>query len=458
MNKGSIAVLPFKFVGETRNEYLGVGLANALVTRLSTLREVTVRPTSSAWKATGALDPITAGLELGVEWVLDGIVQKSRRRIRATIQLVNVGERALVWAEKFDAAFTDIFTVEDSISEQVAAALAPRLTDEERRLLVKRFTKNTDAYEAFLKSRYFGDKKTVEGCKQAIQYLEYAIKADANFAAAYAALADCYDWLRTCSVLSPHEANLKAEYALMRALDLDPQLGEAHASLALLRTRQWDWKGAENEFTRARELNPNYVVSDSGYAIYLVETGRTNEALDAILNALNLNPLSLMISATVASILYLSRQYDRAIQQAHRTLEMDADFGVAWICLGLAHEARREFGEAARAFRRARRRLGNIPELPALFGRIAALTGDREKALQAINELTRLSRKRYVQPTFMALIYAGLADKNQAFRWLEKAYAEHDDDLSLLKVDPRWDVLRDDPRFMSLLERLGLVG
>jgi TolB-like protein/Flp pilus assembly protein TadD len=457
-SKGSIAVLPFKFIGGTGNEYLGLGMADALITRLSNLKRVTVRPTSSVRKYSGTQDPVSAGKELGVEWVLDGSVQKFRRRLRVTVQLVSVRNGELAWAEKFDENFTDIFGVEDSISEQVSKALAHKLTGEEKRLLAKRYTENAEAYEAFLKGRYFFDKKTIEGCKRGVQYLEYAIKTDPSFALAYVCLADCYDWFRICNVMASQEANIKAEGALLSALNLDSELAEAHASLGLLRTRQWDWSGAEKEFNRARNLNPNYTRAESGYAVYLLEMGRYDDALAEIRRALNLNPLSLMINSTVASILYFARRYDQAIEQARRTLDMDPDFAVAWVCLGFAYEAQGNYVEAVNAYRHAQRRLRNIPELPACFGRISALSGKRENAQQAIAKLMRLSRKRYVQPSFIALIYAALKDKDEAFLWLEKAYSEHDDDLALLKVDPRWDVLRSDPRFEGLLRRVGLAS
>ena len=457
-SKGTIAVLPFKSIGATTNEYLGLGMADALITRLSNLRKVTVRPTSSVRKYTGAQDPVLAGRDLGVEWVLDGSVQKSGKRIRVTVQLVNVSDGALLWAEKFDEKFTDIFAVEDSISEQAANALAPKLTGEEKRLLAKRYTENPNAYESYLKGRYFFDKKTIDGCKKAIQYLEVALKADPKFALAYAGLADCYDWLRICNVLNSKEANHKTERAVLNALELDSELAEAHASLGLLRTRQWDWSSAEIEFQKAIELNPNCSRTLSGYAIYLLEMDRINDALTEIRKAQNLNPLSLMVNATVGSVLYFSRQYDEAIEQAYQTLELDADFAVASVCLGFAYEAQGRYDDAAIAYKRARKGLRHTPELLACQGRLDALAGRTDKALVAIDELTRLSTERCVQSNFIALIYAALEEKDEAFYWLERAYTEHDTDLALLKVDPRWDCLRADRRFASLLSRVGLVN
>jgi DNA-binding winged helix-turn-helix (wHTH) protein/TolB-like protein/tetratricopeptide (TPR) repeat protein len=456
-SKGTIAVLPFKSIGAKSDEYLGLGMADALITRLSNLRKVTVRPTSSVRKYTGVQDPVLAGRDLGVEWVLDGSVQKSGKRIRVTVQLVNVSDGALLWAEKFDETFTHIFAVEDSISEQVSKAFTPRLTGDEKRLLARRYTENALAYDAYLKGRYFFDKRTPEGCTTAIQYLEAAIKGDPKFALAYAGLADCYDWLRICNVLGSQEANLKTESAVLKALELDSELAEAHASLALLRTRQWDWLSAGIEFQRAIELNPNCSRTLSGYAIYLLEMDRPNEALTEIRKAQALNPLSLIVNATVASVLYFSRHYDEAIKQAYQTLELDEDFAVANVCLGFAYEAQGRYDDATSAYKRATKGLRNAPELLACLGRIDALAGRRNDALYAIDELTRLSSQRFVQSSFIALIYAALGDKDDALHWLEKAYAEHDTDLALLKVDPRWDGLRADRRFERLLRRVGLA-
>ena len=457
-SKGAIAVLPFQSIGAAGSEYLGLGMADALITKLSNLRRVTVRPTSSIRKYYGSQDPVMAGKELSVEWVLDGSVRRSGKRIRVTVQLVNVGDGGLVWAERFDEKFTDIFAVEDSISEQVAKALGPKLTGEEKRLLGKRYTEDTEAYEAYLKGRYFLDKRTTEGCKKGIEYFEQAINIDPSYALAYAGLANCYLVFGGYKLLSTMEYNVRAERAILKALELDGELAEAHSSLGSLRTRQWDWSAAEKEYKNAIELNPNYAIAHVGYACFLGLIGRAGEAAVEIKRAHEIDPLSLQMNSIKGSLLYLARQYDEAIEQFHKTLALDADFAVAHFCLGYAYEAQGKYEEALTAYQRSRKGLKNLPELSGCLGRIYALSGRRAKGVEAIAELRRLSKKSYVQSYSIALIYAALGEKDEAFRSLEEAYAEHDEDLFLIRVDPRLDSLRADSRFASLLQRVGLAN
>ncbi len=456
LSKGAIAVLPFQSIGASGSEYLGLGMADALITKLSNLRRVTVRPTSSIRKYYGSQDAVLAGKELSVEWVLDGSVRRSGKRIRVTVQLVNVGDGGLVWAERFDEKFTDIFAVEDSISEQVAKALGPKLTGEEKRLLGKRYTENTEAYEAYLKGRYFLDKRTTEGCKKGIEYFEQAINIDPSYALAYAGVAACYITLNT--VFPSQECNAKAETAALSALELDAGLGEAHTSLGSLRTRQWDWSAAEAELETAIKLSPNYAAARAAYAIYLVEVGRFDEGLTEIKRAQSLDPLSLLINSQLGSLLYLTRRYDEALEQFRKTFELDPNFALARFVLGNVYEVLGKYEDALREYQHSQVGLGNLPEFKACVGRIHALCGRREQALHAIDELRRLSEACYVQSNLIALIYTALGQEDEAFQWLERAYAERDEDLCLLNVDPRLDSLRADPRFISLLERVGLAN
>jgi len=429
-----------------------------LITRLSNLRKVTVRPTSSVRKYTGVQDPVLAGRDLGVEWVLDGSVQKSGKRIRVTVQLVNVSDGALLWAEKFDETFTHIFAVEDSISEQVSKAFTPRLTGDEKRLLARRYTENALAYDAYLKGRYFFDKRTPEGIEKGIEYFNEAISLDTDYALAYTGLADSYNLLHSYNALPLRESDLLAERALLRALELDPQLAEAHTSLGHLRMRQWDWSRAEEEFRRAIHLNPNYAIAHAWYGIHLVLLGRSGQALREAEMAQALDPLSITINFCVASLLYLARLYGRSIEQFQRTLELDPDFAAAHFCLGHAYEAEGRYEEAALEYQHANCSLGNVPEVTASLGRIDALLGRDENARAAIEQLIQLSARGYEESGFIAVIYVALGEDEEALKWLERAFVERDETLCLLAVDSRFDRLRTHPKFRTLLKQVGLAS
>src|SRR5262245_18033765 len=351
-SRGTIAVLPFKSIGASSNEYLGLGMTDALITRLSNLRQVMVRPTTSVRKYSGSHDPGLAGKELGVEWVLDGSIQKSGKRIRLTVQLVHVADGILRWAEKFDEKFTNIFAVEDSISEQVLKELEPRLTGKERKLLNKRYTENAVAYESYLKGRYFWNKRTTKECRRGIEYFENAIANDPHFALAYAGLGNIYLTLGGYKVLTRFNYYAKAEDAILKALEIDEELAEAHSSLGSLKMRQWDWAGAQIEFERSIKLNPNYIIAHVGYASYLSLIGKTKEALLEIDLALELDPLFLPSQAAKGSILYFARRYDEAIDQLKKALVLDEEFAIAQCCLGIVYETQGRYNEAQTAYRR----------------------------------------------------------------------------------------------------------
>jgi tetratricopeptide (TPR) repeat protein len=338
----------------------------------------------------------------------------------------------------------------------VSKALAHKLTGDERRALGKRFTESPLAYQAYLKGRYFLEKRTTEGCKKGIDYFKRAIAIDSKYALAYAGIAACHITLNT--VLPSREWNQKAESAALSALELDETLAEAHASLGLLRTRQWNWSAGERELKISIQLKPTYATARASYAIHLVETGRFDEGIAEIKRAQALEPLSLLINSQLGSLLYLSRFYYEALEQFRKTLELDANFAVARFSLGNLLEVLGRYEDAAREYQVSQVGLGNLPEYTACMARIHAFSGRRAKALRSIATLRSLSKSCYVQSNLIALIYTALGQKDDAFDWLERAYAERDEDLCLLKIDPRLDSLRTDPRFISLLERVGLNG
>jgi len=453
--KGTIAVLPFKAIGATGDQYLGLGMADALITRLSNLRQITIRPTSSIRKYDREQDPVVAGRDLRVEWVLEGSVQKSGKRIRVTVQLVSVGDGLSLWAETFDEKFTNIFAVEDSISKHVAAALAPKLSVEERRLLAKRHTENAEAYQEYLKGRYFFEKGTEVGFRKAIGCFEHAIQMDPSFALAYSGLADCYRFLHS-HARGPNGLLGEAKAKALEALRLDDSLGEAHASLAHFSLYNWDWSGAEREFKRALELNPNYPAAHQWYSVFLRAMGRFDEAMAETRKAQQLDPLSLSVNTQMGSLLLLARRFDEAIEQLLQVVELDPNYPTSHFFLGVAYETKGMYEEAIREYEQAISLAGADPELTACLAGVYALSGRRTEARMMLDELKQLSVTRQATNYLIALVYTGLGDKEYALASLERGYEKREVDLAALKIEPRFDSLRREPRFEGLLRRLGL--
>ncbi|MGI8836215.1 MAG: winged helix-turn-helix domain-containing protein [Pyrinomonadaceae bacterium] len=456
----SIAVLPFKTLGvEAGEEYLGLGISDALINRLGNIRQVVVRPTNAVRKYTDpGQDPLVAGRELGVDAVLDGNIQRSGDHVRVTVLLISVSTGATLWSETFDEKYTNIFTVQDRVSEQASRALTLELTGEEKRLLTKRHTNNAEAYQAYLKGRFFWNKRSEEGYTKAIEHFEQAIEQDHDYGQAYAGLADAYALLGSMgnTVLPRREAMPRAKAAALKALEIDDTLAEAHTSLAFVRMHyEWDWLAAEREFKRAIEINPNYVTAHHWYAYYLAAMERMDEAIAEIKRAQEIDPLSLIISTDVAEMFYYARQYDRAIEQSQKTLEMDANFALAHRGLGWAYLQKGMHKEATASFQRAVSISGGRIDTIASLGYAYATSGRQSEALTILSELKERAGRNYVAPHEIAIIYASLNEKDQALAWLEKAYEERSGSLILIKVEPSLDPLRSDPRFADLVRRVG---
>ncbi len=451
----SIAVLPFKpLVADQRDESLELGMADTLIVRLSNLKEIIVRPISSVRRFSGMeQDAIAAGRELGVDSVLDCQIQMSGERIRVTARLISVGDGKQLWAEQFDEKFTDVFSVQDSISRKVASALALQLTGEERRRLTKHYTENAAAYQLYLNGRFYWERRTEEGVKKAIEYFDEAIEQDPNYALAYAGLADAHALLGVLH-WPPKEAFPKAKQAALSALKIDDRLAEAHASLGHIKVQyEYDWSGAEREYQRAIELNPNYANARHFYALYLTMRGRFDEAHAEINRAQELEPSSLFIHANAGHILYQARRYDEAVNQLKRVLEMNPGIDLARNLLGVAYLQKGMYEQAIAELQRP-------ATLPAggegSLGQAYALAGRRSAALKEIARLQALSKQRYVAPYSLAMIYASLVDEEKALDWLEKAYEDRSTRLVWVKVDPSLDKLRSEPRFKAILKRMGL--
>ncbi len=451
----SLAVLPFKpLVADHRDESLEMGMADTLIVRLSSLRDVTVRPISSVRKFSGLeQDPVAAGRELGVESILDGQMQRSGDRIRVTARLIGVGDGKQLWADQFDVEFSDVFTVQDLISEKVISALELELTGEEQKRLTKHYTENAEAYQLYINGRFYWERRTLEGLKKAIEYFEQAIGKDQNYALAYAGLSDSYALLGVFH-LPPKEAFPKAKEAALNALRIDDRLAEAHTALGHIRVQyEYDWVGAEREYQRAIDLKPNYVNAHHFYALYLSIVGRFDEGIEEIKRAQELEPSSLFIHTNLGHILYRAQRYDEAIDQVKRVLEMNPNFDHAHSVLGLAYLQKGMVEQAIAEFQKRKMPVtGGAGDL----GQAYASAGRRSEALKEIDKLQELSTQRYVAAYNLALIYASLGDKGNALEWLEKAYEDRSTQLIWIKADPRLDNLRSEPRFKAVIKRLGL--
>jgi TolB-like protein/Tfp pilus assembly protein PilF len=453
----SIAVLPFKHIGSSENdEYLGLGITDALITRLSNVQQVIIRPTNAVRKYQDVLDPIAVGQELKVETVLDGSIRQSGQRIRVTVQLVSVADGVSLWAEKFDEQFTGIFEVEDSISEQVTKALMLRLSSEEKERLVKHHTDDSEAYQAYLRGRYYSDKRIPDTLNKAIGYFQQAIDIDPNYALAYCGLAQSYIFASGYNLLSPKEYLPKAEEAILKALQIDDTLAEAHGTLGYYKLFIWDWSGAEKELRRAIEQNPNSTLHRRWYAIYLRQMACLDAAKVEIQKALELDPLSINLLANLAITLFFARQYDQAIEYLSETLELEPLAGTR-LLLGLAYEQKNMHDKAIIEFKKAMNDQVMKSETLAYIGYSYATSGRKAKAQKVLDELLEISQKEYVEPYFIALIYTALGERDEAFAWLEKGYEEHILTMGELKIDPMFDSLRNDPRFDNLLQRMGLA-
>ncbi|MBA3355568.1 MAG: winged helix-turn-helix domain-containing protein [Pyrinomonadaceae bacterium] len=457
----TIAVLPFRNLGgESSDEYLSLGMADALITRLGNLRQVITRPTSSVLKySRSSTDPLAAGRELAVDALIDGRIQKLDDRIRVTVQLIRVSDGKPLWSEKFDEQFTNIFAVQDSISEQVALALALKLSSEEREQLTKRYTENTEAFQLYLKGRYFWNKRSAEGLQKASQYFQRAIERDPGYALAYAGLADCYNLLSYYSILSPKDSFPKAKAAATRALEIDESLAEAHTSLALASMAfDWDWASAEREYKRALELNPNYATAHQWYAEYLAAMGRQPEAMAEIRRAGEIDPLSLIVSAAEGYIGYFGHDFDETIRQCEKTLEMDPNFVPAHWFLGWGYVQKGMFAQAVATFQKAVSLTDGDSRMLAELGHVYAISGQKAKAREIVHQLEVKSQRQYVSPYETALVYVGLDERERALVWLRKAFEDRAWQLMYLRVEPKLDRLRADPRFTTLLRDIGLAA
>ena len=454
-----IAVLPFKpLVAENSDQMLELGMADTLITKLSSSREIIVSSLPSVRKYGGLeQDPVTAGRELQVNSVLEGNVQKSGDRIRVTVRLISVRDGASLWASTFDEKFTDVFAVQDAISQKVADALALRLSGDEQKRLTKRYTDNLDAYQLYLAGRYHQNKFIPPELRKGIESFQQAIDLDPKYALAYFGLAEAYRALVITSDVPPKEAFPQAKAAAIKAIELDESLAEPHASLSFVHFWfDWDWAAAEREAKRAIDLNPNSGFAHIAYAHMLSHLGRHEEAIAEAARARKLEPTSLLNNFLEGAFLYHARRDDEAEARLQKTLELEPNFWPANLFLGKILMQKGKYPEAIATFSNAKEFSKGNSETISMIGYVWALAGNRAKARAVLDELKSLSGQRYIPPYNIAVVYYGLGERDQASAWLDKACDDRDVRLSFLKVDPKWDPLRSDPRFVAILKRVGL--
>jgi TolB-like protein/Tfp pilus assembly protein PilF len=461
----SIAVLPFQpLARNNRDESLEMGMADTLITRLSGIRDLVVRPISSVRKyADLKLDALAAGRELGVESVLEGSLQRQSDKVRVTVRLLNVSNGASLWASTFDDELRDIFALQDAISEQVAQALSVELSKEEKTRLVKHHTKNTKAYQLYLKGRYYWWKNSPEEYKKSRDYFHRAVEEDPSYALGYCGLNSFYGFGAAWGMMPPDEGWPKAEWAVTKALELDDQLAEAHLDLAALKMVYYlDWAGTEKEAKRAIDLSPGFDEIHYAYSFFLVVMRRFREAIAEGERALACNPFSVRISQHLGYALYCERSYDQAIQQYRKALELDPDDASVHEALGDTHEQKGEYPEAVEYWTEAML-LANDTELVATLG--AAKAGEAvDKAVRAVaaKRLDRLLRGRksgnYVPAIRFARAHLRAGQHEDALKWLTQACEERNVYSLMIASDPFYDPLRAERHFAKLLRRMKLDG
>jgi TolB-like protein/Tfp pilus assembly protein PilF len=456
-----LAVLPFSNMsGDPEQEYFSDGLTEEMIAKLGRLHPerlgVLARTTMMKYKGTtksiGEIDG-----ELDVDYLLEGSVRRDDQRVRITAQLIKVSDQTHLWAESYDRTLEDILAVQIEVAEKIARSLTVELLPDEHAVLARSSTANPAAHDAYLRGRYFWNKRTELSFSKAIESFQQAVALDPGYAAAYAGLADCFDTLGWYGALPAGEAYRKAHAAAMHALQIDDRLAEAHAALAYAKHfYEWNWEEIEKEYRRALELDSNYVTAHHWYALFLTSMGRFGEALAQMDSALDLDPFSLVINSHLGWILYFARLGERSVRQLQETVEMDSQFAIGRYFLGMAYEQCQQYDAAIKEFEAARAFGGQHPGPIAYLIHASGLAGKMSQAKRYLEDLKNAASRRHVSPYFFAVAHAGIGEIETAFGWLEDAYEERSGWLVNLKIDPAIDPLRSDPRFPHLLRRVGL--
>jgi TolB-like protein/DNA-binding winged helix-turn-helix (wHTH) protein/Tfp pilus assembly protein PilF len=457
----SIAVLPMENLsGDSNQDYFADGMTDELIAslaRISSLRVIS-HTTAMDYKGTHkSLEKIAN--DLHVDAVVEGTVLRSGDRVRITAELIQVSTDRHLWADTYEGPLGDVLALQNQVVSAIVSQIRIKLTPQDKETLAAKHPINSDAFEDYLKGRYYWGKRSEDALDKAIHYFQSATEKDPNYALAYAGLADCYGILGAAIVgtVPTIEVASKAEAAAKKAVELDPALAETQTALATVQFNDdWNWKAAEAGFRRAIQLNPTYATAHQRYSLYLIAMGRTEESLEEMNQARSLDPLSLSVNFSLGWRLYMARQYAQAITQLINTIEMDPTYLLAHIVLGQSYEQVGAYAEAIAELQKAASMSPDNPQVLAALGHAYAAAGKRAEALQLMDQLKTLLAHRYVSPFYMALLYAGLGDRRQAVVWLDRGYDDRSNNMIFLNVVPQFDSLRSEPRFQDLRRRIGL--
>jgi serine/threonine-protein kinase len=452
VSRNTIAVLPFADHSVERDlEYFCRGVREEIVHHLAKFPSLRILASDEP-RATG--DTTEAAM------IISGSVRRSGERLRLTAQLVDGATGCYIWSEAVDAVLADLFPAQERVAEAIAARIEPELGGGRPGAPSRRPNENLAAHNLYLQGRYHLNQRTEEGLRKALDFFEKSLIEDAEYAAAHAGLSDAYGLLAHYGVFGPAEVWTKAAASATAAVMLDANSAEAHTSLAHVKsTQDWDWAGAEREFQRAISLDPRCATPHHWYAMScLAPLGRLDEALDEMIVAQALDPVSSIVARDLAVIHFYRRDFETALEQCDHTIELNPHFAPAYWILGVIQEQRKDFDESAAAFQRAVHLSPQTPRMHGALGRTFALAGRRKQALEVLRKLETYAKERYVSPLEFAWIQFGLGETDLGFRWLQKALEDRSFDLISIKVDPRFDTLKDDPRFETIVGRLGVVA
>jgi DNA-binding winged helix-turn-helix (wHTH) protein/TolB-like protein/Flp pilus assembly protein TadD len=454
----SIAVLPFgNLNSDPAPNHLGLGMADAIITRLGSNGQIVVRPTSAVMKYENLpTDPVAIGREQKVDAVLTGNIGAQLDRVSITAQLVRVSDGVLLWADRFDDRPQQLSELEREVEDRVARSMSVKLSGDTGGVRLQKDTPDSNAYQLYIEGRYFWNRRTDEGLRRSIEYFQRATMEDQRYALAFAGLADSYTLLASYGVEPTKQAYPSAKAAALKALELEPSLAEAHTSLGMVAFYyEWNWPQAEREFQRSIELNPNYPLAHTWYALELAAMGRLDESLSHIQRALRLDESSPSINTELGRVYYWRHEYDLAIAAYQQAIKLDPQFSRAHARLGIAYAGQGHFSTAVREFKKARELSGPDPYLDGLIGFAQASSGNVNVARTLLHDLRERSKHEYVPAFSMAIICIGLKNREEAFDWLAKAYQDRSTYMVWLKTDPLFDPLRSDPRFNPLMNRMG---